>query len=117
MTTITNLPRFIPHPLEPPYYTIKCLPSNREEKRLFMRETDKIADLLFEVEAKFLFALFNDNGYSYMDLFTHFNNVYKDVYNSAKVLHGRKLRFIELNQIEYFYKEYYPKENEKVNEK
>ena len=112
MTTLTN-PRFIPYPLEPPYYKIKCLPVGREEKRLFMRETDKIADMLFEVEAKFIFALFNDNGFSYMDLFTTFNNMYKEVYNNAKVLHGKKLRFIELSQLNYFYEEYYPKETSK----
>lgn len=94
-------------PILPPYFTLKYRPSNREEKRLFDREYERVVKELLPVDFKFLAELFGDDIETYKELFTKFNTLYKATAEHLKK--NGKLKFIEVNA-DYFYNEYKPLE-------
>lgn len=94
------------HPIDP-YYTIIVRPMNREEKRKFTFETDKVIKELFPIDAEFLTDLFVRDR-DYHEAFTERNTQYKE--EVAKLNKLNKWKFIKLPDT-YFYEEYKPIEN------
>ena len=93
----------------PPYFIVKYKPINREEKRLFDREYEKVVKELLFIDFKFVAELFGDEDWvSYQQLFTHYNAMYKEV--ATKLIRTTKLKFLEVNP-DYFWQEYKPIES------
>lgn len=88
------------------YYTIIFKPMNREEKRKFTFETDKVIRELFPIDAEFLTDLFVRDR-DYHEAFTERNTQYKNMV--ARLNHLNKWKFIKLPDT-YFYEEYKPTE-------
>ena len=89
------------------YYTIIVKPMNREEKRRFTFETDKVIRELFPIDAEFLTDLFVRDR-DYREAFTERNTQYKE--EVAKLNKKNNWKFIKLPDT-YFYEEYKPTEN------
>ena len=90
----------------PPYFILKYRPTSRDEKRLLDREYEKVVKELLHVDFHFISCLFDDDmDESYQELFTRFNNAYKQI--AANIKKSAKLKFIEVNE-NYFYQEYRP---------
>lgn len=99
--------RLLLRPLEPPYYTILYRPINRADKRMFTFETDSATELLFIIDAKFLAEMLHDPTVSYNESFHKYERAYR---KKAEWLNKHKMfKYIKVDE-DYFYNEYYPKE-------
>jgi hypothetical protein len=97
--------------IEPPYYKVLFYAQNRETKRKFAKETEIMISTFLPIEMEFLGLLFDENGLSYMELFTAFNTIYKDECDRLKKEHN--FEYLKLKP-DYFYKEYYPHESKAI---
>lgn len=94
------------------YYRIKYAPSNREQKRRFIRETDKAIKELFTIENEFLWYMFGpeDDGmnlryncYSHMEVYEHFCKRFEAMCDWLN--NTQKYVYIEIKR-DYFREEY-----------
>lgn len=103
MSTNIFHPTFKPYPIDP-YYTIVCKPINREQKRKFTFETNKVIEVLFEIDAAFITDIFV-KGRDYQEAFTDRNTSYKKMVEYLNKVN--KWQYIKLPD-DYFYNEYRP---------
>lgn len=98
------LPNPVFKTIVPPYFVLKYTPTNRQEKRLFDRECDKVMQHLMPIEFGFIAMLFDEcDQNSYIYLFNKFNEDYR---NACIYLNlTAKLKFITLDD-KYFFNEY-----------
>jgi hypothetical protein len=94
------------------YYKIKYAPSNREQKRKFIRETDKIIKELFTIENEFLWYMFGPEddemnmqyyGLEHMEVYEHFCKRYEAMCDWLN--RTQKFVYIEIKR-DYFREEY-----------
>lgn len=93
------------------YYRIKYAPSNREQKRKFIRETDRVIKELFTIENEFLWYMFGPEddemnvqyiGSSYTEVYEYFCKRFEAMCGLFRL---KKLVYIEIKR-DYFRNEY-----------
>lgn len=98
------LPNPVFKEIVPPYIVLKYTPTNRQEKRIFDRECDKVMQHLLPVEFGFIATLFDeavDEPYTY--IFNRFNEDYKKAAQWLKLT--AKLKMIAVDEA-YFFNEF-----------
>jgi hypothetical protein len=94
------------------YYRIKYAPSNREQKRKFIRETDKVIKELFTIENEFLWYMFGPEDdemnmqyidYNHQVVYEHFCKRFEKTCDWLNIT--QKFVYIEIKR-DYFREEY-----------
>ena len=84
-------------------------PVNRTQIRAMGKEFDKIHESVFNIEDVFLAQLFDNNKYTYHELYSHFLGEYKMCMKYLKKVVKPKYFTLDEN---YFSKKYKPIEND-----
>ncbi len=82
-------------------------PDLSRNKKDILRDCDKVLGELGKIEVEFLEQLFDENDYSYHDLFVHYLNEYTTLLRRLE--RTKKLKVVVLNTT-YFYELFHPME-------
>ena len=89
------------------YYIVRAVPVNREQKRLFLFETNDIIRRLYSIENEFIYYLFGEDSVikdlEYMVVYNHFCERYE--YTVDWINRVQKPKCVELRR-DYFRNEY-----------
>lgn len=82
---------------------IKKIPLTREDKRRMTRESETIITTVERIEIEFGKYLFEENDFSYQELYSHYLQKYKDSIAYLNICTPKK--FVAINS--YYFKEQY----------